>query len=122
MSSLMKVKSFWEDIGSQNWNALPKYFAPKAVIDWPNTNERFNAESFIRVNREYPGNWDISIVRIEHTESKIITVALVKERGGESSFYATSFFEFEDMQITQLTEYWSENGEPPAWRKHTEEG
>jgi hypothetical protein len=121
MSSLLKVRSFWKDINEQKWDALTKYFAPKAVIKWPNTDEEFTAEDFIRANREYPGKWDIDVIRIDNTESVIITVALVKLHGGNISFYATSYFEFEGSQITQLTEYWSENCDPPDWRKKMKE-
>lgn len=118
MSSLMKVKSFWTDIHDKNWDVLARYFAPKAAIEWPNTNECFTTEEFIMANREYPGDWEISIVRIEHMDSTIVTVTHVQERESNISYYATSFFEFENSLIVRLTEYWSENGDAPEWRKH----
>lgn len=117
MSLLLRVKNFWDDIHNQRWDNLTKYFNAKAVIEWPNTGESFSVQSFIEANREYPGKWDAVIERIEHCESTIITVTHIKEKGGDDSFYATSFFEFEDSLIIKLTEYWSENGEAPEWRK-----
>jgi len=113
----MKIKSYWSDVNDSRWDTLAKYFSPKAVIGWPNTGESFTPEEFVRVYRDCPGGRDISIVQIEQNNSVAVTVALVKQRDGGTSFYVTSFFEFEDMLITRLTEYWGVNGSAPEWRK-----
>lgn len=112
------VTSLWADMDHQNWSGLPPYFAPGASILWPNTSERFSVDGFTRANREYPGKWSISVERLEQINDLVVSVALVRLAGGDSSFYATSFFEFDSQgRITRLTEYWSENAPPPEWRK-----
>ena len=122
MSLLLRVKTFWADIHNQRWDNLAKYFNAKAVIEWPNTNERFCVQDFIKANSEYPGKRDIAIERIERCNTTVITVARVRDSGEDTSLYATSFFEFEDSLIVRLTEYWSENGPAPEWRTKLELG
>lgn len=115
--SLMKLKSFWNDMNERNWDKLARYFWPKAEIEWPNTGERFTVDDFVKVNSEYPGTWDIELQRIEQCGTTLISVALVKEHDGDQSLFVASFFEFDGDLILKLIEYWSENGEPPEWRR-----
>ncbi|WP_026881107.1 hypothetical protein [Clostridium akagii] len=39
-----QVIGLWSDIDKQNWNDIHRYFDNDAVINWNNTNERFNEE------------------------------------------------------------------------------
>ena len=68
------VYSLWEDVLSQNKDALPRYFCDEAVIRWHCTNECFSIAEYVRANCEYPGNWKGEIERIERVADQIITV------------------------------------------------
>jgi len=113
------VESFWKDIDSKQWRKLQDYFHEEAVIDWINTNERFTPLEFISANCHYPLNWKVSIQKLEQIEKKVISLVYVKaeDSGNIPSFYATSFFYFEQDKIKLLIENWGENGEAPGWRK-----
>ncbi len=50
------------------------------MITWPNTNERFSLEEFLRANCEYPGTWDGTVERIEQMGPCIITAVHVWAR------------------------------------------
>lgn len=91
---------------------------PSANIYWPNTNERFSVDEFVKVNSKYPGAWNILIERVEKTRNGIITVIKVSPAGGGTVFHATSFFELSDdgEKIAALSEYWGDDGAPPEWR------
>lgn len=110
------VRNLWQDMSSQNFDGLKKYFHRNAIIRWNNTNEEFTVDNFIRANSEYPGNWKIDVIRLEQIGDLVITVAYVSSED-DISLYVTSFFEFEDGLIRQLDEYWGDNGAPPQWRQ-----
>lgn len=52
----MNIEGFWQDVLSQNREALPAYFCENAVIRWHCTNERFTFQEYVKVNCNYPGN------------------------------------------------------------------
>lgn len=51
----MNVNPFWNDVISQNRDALSSYFCKDAIIRWRCTNEQFTVIEFIRVNCDYSG-------------------------------------------------------------------
>ena len=112
------VKKFWNTMHQQQWEHLHNYFNSKATIEWPNTNEIFTTvDSFVRANSEYPGDWSIRIDRIEEFGNLVVSVVCVSLNESKISFYATSFFEFNNQTIMKLTEYWGDVGSAPEWRK-----
>ncbi|WMJ23313.1 nuclear transport factor 2 family protein [Paludicola sp. MB14-C6] len=118
MSYKNRVKDLWNNISIQNWNVIKDYFDDNAVIYWHNTNEKFTINNFITANSVYPGNWEIEVQRLEEIGDLVISVVLVTSKEDGTSFYATSFFQFKDDSIIEISEYWSDNGEPPQWRKN----
>lgn len=90
---------------------LAGHFAPDAVIRWPNTREVFTVEEFVRANSEYPGDWQIAVERA--TEE----LSVIRASMGEDEYRAVSLFRFNGDKITELTEYWGDVGDPPAWRR-----
>ncbi len=116
MNNTDQVIALWNDINNQNWNNIHTYFDQEAIINWNNTNEKFNAAEFVTANREYPGDWRIVIERLETINNLVISVVKVEAGSGELSFHATSFFEFLNGKIKLLNEYWGEDGNPPQWR------
>lgn len=110
------VKYLWSEMGRQHWENARSCFSQNAVIRWHNTNETFNSDEFILINSRYPGNWNISIERLDQSENVIISVVSVKSLNDETSLYAVSFFNIMDNKIISLDEYWSDNGNPPQWR------
>ena len=73
----MNVNYFWDDVISQNRDALSSYFCKDAIIRWRCTNEQFTVIEFIRVNCDYPGKWIGEIEQIEETDSSAILVGHV---------------------------------------------
>lgn len=118
MTNGERVRALWGDMTDQNWDRLEGYFTPDAVIDWPNTGERFDPHGYMRANSEYPGRWDITVERVEENGDSAISVVRIELRGGEISFFAVSFFTFDEAgQISRLTEYFGDNGDAPEWRR-----
>ncbi len=113
----MNIEAFWRDVLSQNRERLMTYFAPDAVIRWHCSNEQFTVDEFIRVNCDYPGEWDGQIERMEALDEQIITVVRVYPQNHSASFHAVSFFKMKDDRIASLDEYWADDNDAPEWRK-----
>ncbi len=108
---------FFSAVLAQEPEALRKCFSPDAVIDWPCTNERFTVEEYVRVNCEYPGDWTGKIERVVSAGEQTILAAKVWPKTGGPSFHCVSFLQVKNGLITHLTEYWSDDGPAPEWRK-----
>ncbi len=113
----MDIQAFWRDILAQDREALHAYFCPEAIIRWHCTNEQFSVSEFIRVNCEYPGDWEGTIERAELHGDEVITVVRVFPKDRSASFHVVSFMKLTDDQILSLDEYWADDGDAPAWRK-----
>lgn len=122
MNNKELVVDLWNDMDKQNLDNLYLYFTNDAVINWHNTNESFDVEEFIRVNREYPGDWNIKIERLESIENLVISVVKAQLKNEDTSVHAVSFFEFHDGKIKLLNEYWGDDGKVPQWRIDTKLG
>ena len=114
----MDLTRFWRSILEQNRNALATFFCPDAIIRWHCTNEQFTVPEFTQANCEYPGEWDGTIERADHYGDQLITVVNVFPKDRSASFHVVSFFGIKDDKITTLDEYWSDDGNAPAWRKN----
>ena len=110
------IKEFWKAIVQQKPDEIRSYFKETAIIRWHNTNEEFTLEEFIKVNCEYPGNWDCKVERIEEIGDLIITVTKVFSTDSYISVHVTSFLRMEDGKIASMDEYWGDDGETPKWR------
>lgn len=113
----MNTALFWKAVLDQEAETLRKYFHKDAVIKWHCTNEQFSAEEYIRANCEYPGEWDGEIERTETAGDMIVTVVRVFPRDQSASWHVVSFLRLKEGLITEMDEYWSDDGEPPVWRK-----
>lgn len=112
----MELQTFWKAVLAQDADAIRKYFAEGAVINWHCTNERFTVEEYLRANCEYPGEWDGEVERIEQAGGLWITVTRVWPTDKSCSFHVTSFLQTAGDRITALDEYWADDGIPPQWR------
>ena len=113
----MKIQEFWRDVLAQDKERLPGYFYTNAVIRWHCSNELFTVSDYIRVNCEYPGKWQGQIERLEEMPGQIITVVRVYPADKSSSFHVVSFFKIENGLITEMDEYWADDGAAPEWRQ-----
>lgn len=112
----MDLRRYWNAALKQDAEIMREFFHKDAFINWHNTNEHFTVEEFIRVNCEYPGEWEGEIERIEQICNLYITVTRVYSTDQKSSFHVTSFIEVKDEKISSIDEYWGDDGSAPQWR------
>ena len=113
----MEIQSFWRDVLSQNRDRLPSYFHRNAVIRWHCTNEQFTVAEYVRANCDYPGRWDGEIERIEETGNVTVLAGRVFPSDQTASFHVVSFIRLKDGLISEMDEYWADDGDALAWRK-----
>lgn len=114
------LAAFWRAVAAQERDPLRGFFAEGAEVLWPNTNERFSVEEYLRANCEYPGKWNGKIERMLDTVEASVTVTRVWSE--EFSVRAISFFRWQGEKILRLEEYWSDDGAPPEWRRKMQIG
>jgi hypothetical protein len=102
------VRKFWSDMDAGRWDNLSAYFSKNARIEWPNTQEIFDAEGFKKVQSDYPGCWRVEVKKIMKAGNNVITVVGFFDNA--LSFHVTSFFRFKSRKIAWLCEYWGEDG------------
>lgn len=112
----MDIKVFWRDVISQNREAQQAYFCKDAVIHWHCTNEKFSVQEYIKVNCDYPGEWEGEIERIEKAGETLITAVQVLSKDKKISCYVVSFIKLKDDLISEMDEYWVDDGKAPEWR------
>lgn len=113
----MDVERYWRAALAQEAETMRQFFQKGAIIRWPNTNEQFTVEEFLRANCEYPGSWAGEVERVEEIGNLIITVVHVYSRDKTASCHVTSFIRTEGDRIISLDEYWGDDGPPPRWRQ-----
>lgn len=118
----MDIHSFWRDVLSKKRKALPDFFCDDAVIRWHCSNEQFTVSEYIRANCDYPGKWDGEIERIEEIGNTIILAGHVFPTDKSASFHVVSFISLRNGKISELDEYWADDGDAPAWRKEMKLG
>ncbi|MDD3478259.1 MAG: hypothetical protein PHP32_05235 [Candidatus Izemoplasmatales bacterium] len=113
------VKAFWLAMDQRRFQDLIPFFHESAEIEWPSTKESFSRESYAFINQNYPGVWNTTLFRTIESEDHETIVSFVRIDSKESDlvFYATSLFEFQDLKIIHLTEFFSPEEEAPDWRK-----
>ena len=118
----MDINAFWHDVLSKKREALHFYFCEDAIIRWHCSNERFTVAEYIRANCDYPGEWDGEIERIEESENTIILVGRVFPTNQTASFHVVSFIKVRNNKISEMDEYWADDGDAPAWRREMKIG
>ena len=113
----MDLKSFWQDVISQDRENLPSWFCEDAVIRWHCTGEQFTVAEYVRADCEYPGSWTGEIERVEECGDTVILAGRVSPADKIASFHVVSFLRLRDGKIAEMDEYWADDGEPPAWRR-----
>ena len=113
----MDVQAFWRAIISQNAEEMKTFFTEDAVIRWHCTNEQFTAKEYILANCKYPGDWRGEIERVEENGSSIVLAGAVRSTDGAVKCHVVSFIRINDGLVSEMDEYWADDGDAPEWRK-----
>jgi ketosteroid isomerase-like protein len=112
------VRRLWELFEAREWDQAGELLADDFVADWLQTGERIRGrENYIELNRNYPGDWSITVKRLVE-EGDVVASEIVVTEPSTGTFHAAGFFELRDGKIARATEYWLDppTAPPPAWR------
>ena len=111
------VKTFWQLMSDQEWDSVKNLLHPEFVTTWPQSKEKMiGPDNFVNVNKYYPGNHKIELIRMSEADTKVFTTVWIEADTGQKTF-ANSYFEIKDEKIFQAEEYWAEPYAAPEWRK-----
>lgn len=109
------VVGLWKAMEARDWSALEGLLAPAFRAEFPQSGERFDREGYLRLNREYPGDWHIRLSSIVDGTECVVTEVEVDIDGRTER--AVSFFHVREGKVTVLREYWPEPFAVPEWRR-----
>jgi SnoaL-like domain len=105
------LEDLWELIETQQWAKIPDLLDPAAQVRYVHTGEVMDAESYVRLNRDYPGRWHAAVHDMVGDGDRAVSCTRVYD--GEQTFWATSFATTRNGRITELLEVWTDAGQQP---------
>ncbi|GLY15493.1 nuclear transport factor 2 family protein [Kineosporia rhizophila] len=110
--------AYVESCEQRDWAAFEALLAEDVVYEMPQTRERISGrERFVRFNREYPGEWHLSVRRVV-AEGLNAVVWMAVSVGSEQVDACVWLDLSESGRISRITDFWPEAYEPPAGREH----
>ncbi len=109
------VMDLWKAMEARDWSTLESLLAPSFESVFPQSGERFDRAGYLRLNREYPGDWHIQMTSIIENSECVVTEIDVEIDGRTDR--AISFFYVHEGKIATLREYWPEPFAIPQWRQ-----
>lgn len=106
----------FDRLDARDWDGFADLLDPDLQVEWPHTGERLDRDGLVRVNREYPGRWRLSVEQSIGDGDRAAAHARVT--GGTAAFSVASFARVRDGRVVHLVEVWAdEAGEVPADRR-----
>jgi ketosteroid isomerase-like protein len=112
------VREFWATCEARDWAGFGALLADDVVYEVPQTRERVRGrEAYVRFNREYPGDWHLTVERAVGEGRHAAT--WTRFRIGDSEQSGLCFFELDDAGlIAKIVDFWPEPYDPPPGREH----
>ena len=109
------VVKLWSRVQARDWEGVGELLADDFVLEWPHDLVRIRGrKNFVEFNRSYPEGWSIEVLRIVAEGNTVVSEVRVPHPT-VGPFFALSFFEVDESQVTSTREYWvAEAYEEPA--------
>lgn len=107
------LRRFSDAIDGRDWDALADLLHPDFVGRFVHTGETFDRDFFVRLNRDYPGEW--RFVWEDVVDAGERAVGRAKVSNDSATYYVATFITARDRMIAQLVEVWTDEvGEGPT--------
>jgi len=112
------ARAYWETAEARDWDAFGELLAADVLYECPQTRERVRGrKAYVRFNREFPGDWHLTIDHIVAGDQSAVTWTSFVLDGGVDTGLA--FLDFDTAgKIVKITDFWPEPYEPPTNRAH----
>ena len=110
------LRRHWEYSGKDEHIAHEIYH-DDAVLEFPQSGERFEGvENFREWRRQYPGELNFHLRRINHRDDLVVTEYLISYNG-DPWMFTVSIMEFLDDRVARERIYIMDGWEPADWRQ-----
>jgi predicted ester cyclase len=111
------VREYFDRMIARDWEGFGRLVSDDVVYELPQTGERITGrDRFVQFNREYPGDWQITVTRLIADGST--AAGSMNFTVGDEELVGLVYFEVPDGVITRITDFWPEPYEAPAGREH----
>jgi ketosteroid isomerase-like protein len=111
------AERYFATMAARDWDSFATLVAEDVVYELPQTAERISGrDSYLRFNREYPGDWRLSVTRL--VVDGTAAAASMNFVVGAEEMVGLAFLETAGGLVTRVTDFWPEPYAPPAGREH----
>jgi ketosteroid isomerase-like protein len=109
------IREHWSASESGDVDVEHAIYADDAVLDYPQSGERFRGRATIAAQRGgHPADRHFTVLRITGTADLWVSECIISYDGVPS--YSVSIMEFADGQVTHESQYFADPFGSPAWR------
>ena len=106
------LRGVWAAIDARDWDDLTARLHPSFRAEYVHTGETFDRESFVAINRDYPGAWRATVEEL--LADGALAVTRTRVHNDEATFFVASFGEVRDGLVASMVEVWAEAGATPS--------
>lgn len=112
------VSTYWASAEARDWDAFAALLATDVVYTLEQSRERIRGvENYVAFNRDYPGDWHVSLVRVVADDRAAFSWGRVAV--GEEEQSALTVFTFDEAgAIATIDDFWPEPSEALTGREH----
>ncbi len=109
------LASFGACIAAHDWSGLRALLADDVSVELVHTGERFDADAFVALNRDYPGDWVFHVDEVVDGGARAVLRA--RTVVGDETFHVATFGSLDPRGLlTELVEVWTEAVAPHPQR------
>ena len=110
-----RIEEHWKASESGDGDTEQAVYAADAILDYPQSGERFRGRSGIQGQRDgNPADRHFRVLRIRGGGDLWLSEVVITYDGAPS--YSVSIMEFADDQVAHETQYFADPFDPPQWR------
>lgn len=105
------LEDLWAMIDAQQWDKIPDLLDPAVQVRYVHTGEVFDVESYVRLNRDYPGRWHAAVTDLVGDGDRAVSCTRIYD--AEMTYWVASFATIRNGRITEMVEVWTDAGQQP---------
>lgn len=109
------IEGHWQASESGDTEAEHAIYATDAILDYPQSGERFRTRAKIAAQRGgHPATRHFTVIRISGAGNLWVSEVIITYDGAPT--YSVSIMEFADDHVVHETQYFADPFDSPAWR------
>ncbi len=108
------IFALWAAIEAREWERVESLCSPTCTFSLPQSGELYDRSGYVRLNREYPGEWHLKVTRLVEGDAWVVTEVEVATT--DRVDHGITFFRVVDGLVMEIREFWPEAFVVPEWR------